>query len=404
MSGPEVLVVPTGTANIASVMAALPAPGRWPRLAEDAARSSGRPTSCCPGSVLRRRDGAAGRVGLDHALARGSPPTGRRSACASATRCCSRPATRARRAAGLPWSPAVSAASPATVRVPQFGWNRCSPNTVTAARGRLRLFRQQLSRDRGAGLGGRDGDAWRPLRRRDGAGQRARLPVPPRAVGRIRRGTARALLEALMLTSRIIPASTSATAAWSRASGSRGCATRAIPPSAPCCTRHRRRRDRDPRRLGHPRRPRQPGRDGPARARAPRHPADGRRRGARSRTCAHLLEAGADKVSVNTAAVQRPELLSEIAARFGRQCMRDRHRRRAPRRAASRCWSRAGARAPASTRSSGRAQASSRGAGEILLTSWDRDGTRAGYDLALTRAVARGGVRAGDRLGRRGDA
>ena len=71
----------------------------------------------------------------------------------------------------------------------------------------------------------------------------------------------------------------------------------------------------------------------------------------------HLLEAGADKVSVNTAAVERPELLSEIAERFGRQCCVvaiD----AAGATAASRCWSRAGARAPASTRSNGRARPS----------------------------------------------
>ena len=56
--------------------------------------------------------------------------------------------------------------------------------------------------------------------------------------------------------------------------------------------------------------------------------------------------------------------------------------------AGSRSWSRAGARARASTRSNGCARASARGAGEILLTSWDRDGTRSGYDLELTRAAA----------------
>jgi imidazoleglycerol phosphate synthase cyclase subunit len=100
-----------------------------------------------------------------------------------------------------------------------------------------------------------------------------------------------------------------------------------------------------------------------------------------------LLEAGADKVSVNTAAVYRPELLSDIAARFGRQCTVlaiDAARRdggfevlikggREGTGIDALEWARAGA---------------GRGAGEILLTSWDRDGTRAGYDLELTRAVA----------------
>jgi imidazole glycerol-phosphate synthase subunit HisF len=101
-----------------------------------------------------------------------------------------------------------------------------------------------------------------------------------------------------------------------------------------------------------------------------------------------LLEAGADKVSVNTAAVHRPELLTEIALRFGRQCTVlaiDAARReedgfevlvkggREGTGIDALEWARAG---------------TGRGAGEILLTSWDRDGTRAGYDLALTRAVA----------------
>ncbi len=100
-----------------------------------------------------------------------------------------------------------------------------------------------------------------------------------------------------------------------------------------------------------------------------------------------LLEAGADKVSVNTAAVERPELLGEIAARFGRQCCVlaiDVARRdgrfevlvkggREGTGIDALEWVRMGER---------------RGAGEILLTSWDRDGTRSGYDLELTRAVA----------------
>jgi imidazoleglycerol phosphate synthase cyclase subunit len=100
-----------------------------------------------------------------------------------------------------------------------------------------------------------------------------------------------------------------------------------------------------------------------------------------------LLEAGADKVSVNTAAVARPELLSEIAGRFGRQCCVlaiDAARRdgrfevlvRGGREGSgidALAWAREGER---------------RGAGEILLTSWDRDGTRSGYDLELTHAVA----------------
>ena len=100
-----------------------------------------------------------------------------------------------------------------------------------------------------------------------------------------------------------------------------------------------------------------------------------------------LLGAGADKVSVNTASVQRPQLLSELADAFGRQCVVlaiDARRRDQKwealvvggRSAAGRDvidWAREG---------------EERGAGEILLTSWDADGTRNGHDLELLRAVA----------------
>jgi imidazole glycerol-phosphate synthase subunit HisF len=101
-----------------------------------------------------------------------------------------------------------------------------------------------------------------------------------------------------------------------------------------------------------------------------------------------LLEAGADKVSINTAAVTRPELLAEIAGRFGRQCcvlaidaaMRDGRFEVLVKGGREGTgidaieWARTGER---------------HGAGEILLTSWDRDGTRSGYDIALTQAVSR---------------
>ena len=99
-----------------------------------------------------------------------------------------------------------------------------------------------------------------------------------------------------------------------------------------------------------------------------------------------LLDAGADKVAVNTAAVKRPELLGEIAERFGSQCavlaidaaqtgsgwevVVNGGRTRTGIDVAS--WAR---------------NATVRGAGEVLLTSWDRDGTRSGYDLDLIRAV-----------------
>ena len=103
-----------------------------------------------------------------------------------------------------------------------------------------------------------------------------------------------------------------------------------------------------------------------------------------------MLRAGADKVSVNTSAFERPELIEEIATEFGTQCVVcaiDARRRtdgadgwevflhggRTPTGADAVEWA---------------VEAVRRGAGEILLTSMDRDGTKLGFDIALTRAVA----------------
>jgi cyclase len=102
-----------------------------------------------------------------------------------------------------------------------------------------------------------------------------------------------------------------------------------------------------------------------------------------------MLRAGADKVSVNTAAVQRPELISEIATEFGAQCVVcaiD-----AKRRPDGEGWEVHvhGGRTPTGIDAVEWAvEAVMRGAGEILLTSMDRDGTREGFDLELTKAIA----------------
>ena len=99
-----------------------------------------------------------------------------------------------------------------------------------------------------------------------------------------------------------------------------------------------------------------------------------------------VLDAGADKVSVNSAAVARPELVGELAEQFGAQCVVlaiDARRN-------GDFWEVvvAGGRTPTGNDAVAWArEAVERGAGEILLTSMDRDGTGAGYDLALTRAV-----------------
>jgi imidazole glycerol-phosphate synthase subunit HisF len=100
------------------------------------------------------------------------------------------------------------------------------------------------------------------------------------------------------------------------------------------------------------------------------------------------LRAGADKVSVNSAAIDRPELLTELAERFGRQCVVASidakrgddgwvvysHGGRTPTPLEAVAWAR---------------RCAELGAGEIMVTSIDRDGTREGYDLALTSAIVR---------------
>ena len=103
-----------------------------------------------------------------------------------------------------------------------------------------------------------------------------------------------------------------------------------------------------------------------------------------------MLRAGADKVSVNTAAVERPELISEIAAEFGAQCVVCAiDAKRSPGGSAE-GWEvyLHGGRTPTGIDAIEWAQeAVRRGAGEILLTSMDRDGTREGFDLDLTQAI-----------------
>jgi len=107
---------------------------------------------------------------------------------------------------------------------------------------------------------------------------------------------------------------------------------------------------------------------------------------------AAALQAGADRVSVNSAAVQRPSLVDELADRFGSQCVVvaiDARRRETGR------WETliaAGRRTTGIDAVAWAIDATARGAGEILLTSHDRDGTGEGYDLDLVRAVA-GSVR-----------
>jgi cyclase len=100
-----------------------------------------------------------------------------------------------------------------------------------------------------------------------------------------------------------------------------------------------------------------------------------------------VLDAGADKVSVNSAAVARPELIDELADVFGAQCVVLAVDARA-REGGYEVVIHGGRTATGRDVVEWVRQATERGAGEILLTSMDRDGTEDGYELALTRAVA----------------
>jgi len=107
-----------------------------------------------------------------------------------------------------------------------------------------------------------------------------------------------------------------------------------------------------------------------------------------------MLRAGADKVSVNTAAFQRPELISDIAAEFGSQCVVcaiDAKSRATPTGevpAGFEVYLHGGRTATGIDARDWAVRATELGAGEILLTSMDRDGTKVGFDLELTRTIS----------------
>lgn len=100
-----------------------------------------------------------------------------------------------------------------------------------------------------------------------------------------------------------------------------------------------------------------------------------------------LLTAGADKVSVNSAAVARPALVGELAQRFGEQCITVAIDAKAVAAGRWEIFTHGGRRATGIDAVDFARQMAAQGAGEILLTSMDRDGTRTGYDLDLLQAV-----------------
>jgi cyclase len=104
-----------------------------------------------------------------------------------------------------------------------------------------------------------------------------------------------------------------------------------------------------------------------------------------------MLKAGADKVSINTAAVQNPKLITEGAEKFGSQCIVvaiDAKRLESSDGAKWEVCTHGGRKSTGINAIEWAKQAVALGAGELLLTSWDADGQRAGYDLELTRAIS----------------
>jgi len=104
-----------------------------------------------------------------------------------------------------------------------------------------------------------------------------------------------------------------------------------------------------------------------------------------------LLNAGADKVSINTAAVQNPRLVEEATARYGSQCIVvavDAKRVAGPGAPRWEGYTHGGRRPTGLDALEWGSRMEAAGAGEILLTSMDRDGTRSGFDLELTRAFS----------------
>jgi cyclase len=125
-----------------------------------------------------------------------------------------------------------------------------------------------------------------------------------------------------------------------------------------------------------------------------------------------LLNAGADKTSFNSAAIANPQVIRDASAKYGAQCIVvaiDAKRRFRGRPGADRgegwdVYSHGGRKNTGLDAVAWARQMADFGAGEILLTSMDRDGTKAGFDLAADACRERRRQRAGDRLGRRGHA
>ena len=105
----------------------------------------------------------------------------------------------------------------------------------------------------------------------------------------------------------------------------------------------------------------------------------------------NLLRAGADKISINSAAVRKPDFINRASDRFGKQCIVvaiDARRRKYPDNEGWEVYVRGGRESTGIDAIEWAQDAEKRGAGELLVTSMDADGTQAGYDLELTRTIA----------------
>jgi imidazole glycerol-phosphate synthase subunit HisF len=108
-------------------------------------------------------------------------------------------------------------------------------------------------------------------------------------------------------------------------------------------------------------------------------------------TIKQLLRAGADKISINSAAVKNPDLINQASDRFGTQCIViaiDARRRTDPENPGWDVYVRGGRENTGVDAIAWAKEIEQRGAGELLVTSMDADGTQAGYDLELTRTIA----------------
>ena len=388
----EVTVVRTGSANLASVVAALGRAGRTPGLVDDAGAVARAERLVLPGvgafgAVMARLVELGLVEALTERIAAGRPTL----AICLGLQVLAEGSEESPGVAGLGVVPGRVTRLPGGVVVPQLGWNRveADPGCRLLVR-RRRLLRELVqARLRARRLVGRVERPRRTIRGRPRARGGARVPVPPRAVRGLGRGPARALAGGVaVLMRRVIPCldvDGGRVVKGVRFQGLRD----AGDPVERAAVYAGQGADElvlldvsaTPEGRGH----------------ALATVAAVRRvlpipltvgGGVREVSdAAALLEAGADKVGVNTAAVARPRLLEELASRFGCQCtvlaldaarrssgwevMVRSGRERAERDAVE--WAR---------------EAAGRGAGEILLTSWDRDGTGEGYDLELIAAIA----------------